>query len=152
MSHSDQPVAEERDVLRLVVITILFVIVASTFIMQLFAYLNSRDALHQAHKTNTELRHTNTQLRKTNDKLRRLVAANYKLALQGKQAHDVQCAQRNNLREQIEFADAFLKAHPEGFGTLSADEIRVANERQRKFLRSYRKLVCPADKKKAAKP
>lgn len=90
----------------------------------IYLYLQTRDLATQNHK---------------------LALNNRRLALQGKQAHDVLCGRRVRIGKEIKTSLDFLKRHPKGIPSLglTAKLIRDGIADSRAELKTFKPLKCP---------
>lgn len=71
-----------------------------------------------------------------------VAVSNHELAVQGDKAHTAVCTLRTDLGARIAAGEAFLKLHPEGLGSITADEIRTSIEGQKRTYAALSTAGC----------
>lgn len=64
------------------------------------------------------------------------------LTWQGAEAHHAVCAFRGDLKDRVRGSEDFLRKHPQGIQDVSAAEIQVGVNNQRRTVHSLRDLSC----------
>jgi hypothetical protein len=62
---------------------------------------------------------------------------------QSQNNRDALCAYRADLTSRVQQGEAFLKTHPEGFAGISAAQIRVTLDNQKKIIKVFKIVECP---------